>query len=475
MDQIQKPQIVIVPSPGMGHLIPLVEFANKLVLRHEFSLSVTFIISTTGSVLSKAQKSALEILPQGITYTFLPPVSFEDLPKDTRIQTKLSLTITRSLPSIRDSIKSLFASSRVLALVTDHFGTDAFDVAKELNIPPYLFFTSSALQLSFLFDLPKLDQRFVCEYRDMPEPVNIPGFSVPVHSSDLPEPIQDRKNDAYKWFLHNAKRFVLADGIIANSFVDLSSGVVEALQEKGTGKPPVYPIGPITRTSSSSGADGSESDCLKWLDNHPCGSVLFVSFGSGGTLSYDQFNELALGLEMSEQRFLWVVKSPDDKSASGSYFSIQSNRDPFDFLPKGFVDRTKSRGLVVPSWAPQVEILRHGSTGGFLTHCGWNSILESVVHGVPLIAWPLFAEQKLNAVMLTEDLKVALRPKAKEDGLVRREEIAKVLKCLFEGEEGVEIRERMKRLKEAAAMAVSEEGSSTHSLSELVLKWKSRE
>ncbi|KAK2650103.1 hypothetical protein Ddye_017592 [Dipteronia dyeriana] len=148
-----------------------------------------------------------------------------------------------------------------------------------------------------------------------------------------------------------------------------------------------------------------------------------LSFGSGGTLSYDQFSELALGLEITEQRFLWVVKSPDDKSASESYFSNQSNIDPFDYLPKRFVDRTKSRGLVVPSWAPQVEILRH--------------------------------EQKLNAVMLTEDLKVALRSKANEDGLVRKEEIAKVLKCLFEGE-GEEIRERMKRLKEAAAMAVSE-------------------
>ncbi|KAH7578032.1 hypothetical protein ACOSP7_000860 [Xanthoceras sorbifolium] len=467
----QKPQIVIVPSPGMGHLIPLVEFAKKLVLHHEFS--ATFIISTTGSVLSRAQKSALEILPRDINYTFLPPVSFEDLPKDTRIQTKLSLTITRSLSSIRDAIRPLIeSSSTVLALIADHFGTDAFDVAKEFNIPPYMFFTSSALQLSFLFDLPKLDQSVDSEYRDMPEPVYIPGFSVLVHSSELPEPVQDRKNDAYKWFLHNAKRFVQAEGIIVNSFVELAAGVIEALRAEETGKPPVYPIGPIIRTSSSSGADRSELDCLKWLDNQPSDSVLFVSFGSGGTLSYDQFNELALGLEMSEQKFLWIVKSPDDKSASGSYFSIQSSRDPFDFLPKGFQERTKCRGLVVPSWAPQVEILRHGSTGGFLTHCGWNSILESVVHGVPLIAWPLFAEQKLNAVMLTEDLKVALRPKADENCLVGREEIAKVLKGLFQGEEGTEIRERMKKVKEAASMAVSEEGSSTSSLSELVLKWK---
>ncbi|KAJ4728149.1 Glycosyltransferase [Melia azedarach] len=443
----QEPHIVIVPSPGMGHLIPLVEFAKELVLHHEFS--VTIIISTTGSILLKSQKSVLEILPQGINRVFLPPVSFDDLPEDTRIQTKLTLTVTRSLPFLRDAIRSLVATTRLLALVTDHFGTDSFDVANEFNVPPYLFFTSSPLNLSFmLFDLPKMDKSVSCEYRDMPEPVvNIPGFSTLVHVSDLPDPVQDRKNDAYKWLLHNAKRFVLADGIILNSFGELAPGLIKVLQEEVTGKRPVYPIGPIIRTGSSHGSDGS--DCLKWLDNQPSKSVLFISFGSGGTLSYDQLTELALGLEISEQKFLWVVKSPDEK--------------------------TKGQGLVVPSWAPQIEILSHDSTGGFSTHCGWNSTVESVVHGVPMIAWPLFAEQKLNAVMLSEDIKVAVRPKSNENGLVRREEIARVVKSLIQGEEGLRIRERMDRLRNAAANALREEGSSTKSRLELLLKWKNHE
>ncbi|CAL5396868.1 unnamed protein product [Camellia sinensis] len=122
---------------------------------------------------------------------------------------------------------------------------------------------------------------------------------------------------------------------------------------------------------------------------------------------------------MSGQRFLWVVRSPNDKSANAAFFTAQSQNDPFGFLPEGFLERTKGRGLVVQSWAPQIEVLRHHSTRGFLTHCGWNSILESVVHGVPLIAWPLYAEQKMNAVMLTEGLNVALRPKSDETGLVR--------------------------------------------------------
>ncbi|KAL7212943.1 hypothetical protein ACSBR2_015607 [Camellia fascicularis] len=113
--------------------------------------------------------------------------------------------------------------------------------------------------------------------------------------------------------------------------------------------------------------------------------------------------------------------------------------------------RFLGRGLVVPSWAPQIEVLSHHATGGFVTHCGWNSTLESIVHGVPLIAWPLFAEQKMNAVMLTEGLNVALRPKREETGLVGQEEIAKVVKSLMEGEEGKKVRQRTEGLKDAAA------------------------
>jgi hydroquinone glucosyltransferase len=164
------------------------------------------------------------------------------------------------------------------------------------------------------------------------------------------------------------------------------------------------------------------------------------------------------------------VRSPNDKVSNATFFSVDSHKDPFDFLPKGFSDRTKGRGLAVPSWAPQPQVLGHGSTGGFLTHCGWNSTLESVVNGVPLIVWPLYAEQKMNAWMLTKDIKVALRPKASENGLIGREEIANAVRGLMEGEEGKRVRNRMKDLKEAAARVLSEDGS----LSELAHKWKNQ-
>ncbi|KAG6749603.1 hydroquinone glucosyltransferase-like [Populus alba x Populus x berolinensis] len=462
------PHVVILPSPGMGHLIPLIELAKRLVHQHNFS--VTFIIPTDGSP-SKAQRSVLGALPSTIHSVFLPPVILSDLPEDAKIETLISLTVARSLPSLRDALSSLVASgTRVVALVVDLFGTDAFDVAREFKASPYIFFPAPAMALSLFFYLPKLDEMVSCEYSEMQEPVEIPGC-LPIHGGELLDPTRDRKNDAYKWLLYHTKRYRLAEGVMVNSFIDLERGALKALQEEEPGKPPVYPVGPLVNMgSNTSGVEGSE--CLKWLDDQPLGSVLFVSFGSGGTLSLDQITELALGLEMSEQRFLWVARVPNDKVANATFFSVDNHNDPFDFLPKGFLDRTKGRGLVVPSWAPQAQVLSHGSTGGFLTHCGWNSTLESVVNGVPLIVWPLYAEQKMNAWMLTKDIKVALRPKASENGLFEREEIANIVRGLMEGEEGKRVRNRMKDLRDAAAGVLGEDGPSTKALSEVARKWK---
>ncbi|KAJ4955855.1 hypothetical protein NE237_012638 [Protea cynaroides] len=462
----QTPHIVILPAPGMGHLIPLVEFAKQFVHHHDFS--ITFTIPTDGSP-TKVQKVVLDSLPNSINTIFLPSVNLDDLSKDTNVETRIYLTIARSLSSLRQAFKVLTTTTPVAALVVDLFGSDAFDVAKEFNIPSYIFLPSPAMLLSLYLHLPKLDEMHSCEYRELPKPVTLPGC-VPLHGRDFMDPIQDRQSKVYTWTLYHSKRFRLADGILLNSFTDMEASAIKAFKEGGDSiVPPIYPVGPLIQNGSRDGVD--TSGCLNWLNNQPVGSVLFVSFGSGGALSWDQLNELALGLELSEQRFLWVVKSPNT-----TYLGAQTieEEDPLSFLPEGFLERTKGRALVVPSWAPQIQVLSHGSTGGFVTHCGWNSTLESVVHGVPLIVWPLFAEQKMNAVMLVEDLKVALRPKAKKNGIVGRIEIANVVKCLMEGDEGKKARKRMRMLKDAAAKVLSEEGSSRKSLSEVACKWKSQ-
>ena len=137
---------------------------------------------------------------------------------------------------------------------------------------------------------------------------------------------------------------------------------------------------------SSTDANGTlprspRAACLEWLDRQPGRSVIFVSFGSAGSLPKEQMHELALGLELSGQRFLWVVRIPSDEGTlSDNYYNAESKKDPFAYLPEGFVDRITASGvgLVVPSWAPQTKVLAHAATGGFLTHCGWNSVRESI-------------------------------------------------------------------------------------------------
>lgn len=465
-DSKMEAHIAIFPSPGMGHLIPLTQLAHQLLLHRRFF--ITFIIPTATGSPVKPQNDILNAMPENITSIFLPPVDLNDLPDDATMETRISLTLTRSLPALRETLTELTTRNRPSALVVDLFGPPSFEIAKELNIPSYIFGTFSAMSLVSIFYTPILDQMFACEYRELLEPVKLPGC-VPVQGSDIPEPLQDKKNESYKNIVEISKMFSMPKGILVNSFVELEPSTFKAMQEGEWCKPDIYAVGPLIRKGSDN-PTGDEFECLKWLDKHPVGSVLFVSFGSGGTLSQKQLDELAFGLEESGQRFLWVVKSPNDK-ANASYFNAETHHDPLGYLPDGFLDRVKNRGLVVSSWAPQVEILSHESTGGFLTHCGWNSILESVVNGVPMIAWPLYAEQRMNAVFLTDDLRVACRVKVDENGVVGRNEIDSCVRCLFEGEDGRKMRLKMSELKDLGAMALSQDGSSTRSLLHVAEKW----
>ncbi|PRQ19944.1 putative hydroquinone glucosyltransferase [Rosa chinensis] len=214
-------QFAIVPTPGLGHLIPLLELAKRLVVHHNFTSP------------SSSPKTS-------ISSTFLPPVNFDDLPPESKVETKIALTLARSLFAVRDSVKALRESTRLVSLVVDLFGPEAFDVAIEFNVLPYLFFPTSAMDLWFVFELPKLDETTTCEYRDLPEPVQYPGC-VPLQGRDLADLVQDRSNDAYK----------AAAGIMVNSFADLEPGAFKAFKEQGPGLglPPVYPVGPVRRMS----------------------------------------------------------------------------------------------------------------------------------------------------------------------------------------------------------------------------------
>ncbi|KAI9112746.1 hypothetical protein K1719_016249 [Acacia pycnantha] len=323
---------------------------------------------------------------------------------------------------------SLNSKSPLAILISDPFASEVLSFTKELNQTAlsFIYFPSSASSLSYCFYLPTLHENIPGEFRDVPEPIQIPGC-VPLHGRDLPEPVQNRPAEYYKLALQRSERLLSVDGLLVNSFTEMEERAIRTMAQKESGYPP--------------------------------------------DLSQDQINELAFGLELSGQKFLWVLRAPSD-SVNAAYLGSSNTNNPLDFLPEGFLERTKEKGFVIPSWAPQIPILGHNSTGGFLSHCGWNSTLESTQNGVPLIAWPLFAEQKMNAVMLTDDLKVALRPKVNENGIVEREEVAKVVRTLMEGEEGKEMQKRMKELSHASINALKEDGSSTKALSQVALNWK---
>ncbi|XP_058069116.1 anthocyanidin 3-O-glucosyltransferase 5-like [Magnolia sinica] len=466
----QNPHVAILPSPGMGHIIPLLEFGKRLATLNGFHVSL--FIPTTDASAAQSHFFRSINLPQGLHIIHLPPANVSGLiPTDATIETRLSIIIRESVPTLRSALADLALPT---ILVVDIFGTDAFSIAEELNIPKYVFFTSTAMLLAFLMYLPKLDVEVTGEYVHLQEPVRIPGCK-PIKIENLVDALQDRKNDRYGWMLHHARQYRMAQGILVNTCEGLEPRTIKALREdpilRKIPTPSVHPVGPIIQSEAPL---LSGKDCLMWLDRQPDESVIYVSFGSGGTLSAEQMTELAWGLELSRQPFLWVVRPPSGNEKSATYFTSGGRcNHPSEYLPDGFLTRNRGIGLVVPSWGPQREILSHKATGGFLTHCGWNSTLESIVYGVPMIAWPLYAEQKLNASTLTEELKVAVRPIVlpEKEG-VGREEIKRVVRLVMDVEDGKALRGRVKEVRDSVLKGLDEGGSSYNSLSHVVDEWK---
>lgn len=363
----------------------------------------------------------------------------------------------------------------------DFFCTDAFKVAVDLSIPPYFFYTSGVASLSSFFYLPTLHKNTTKSFKELNLILNIPGVP-PVPSADMPKPVLDRNDQVYHIFCNNSMYLPKSAGIITNSFESLEPRATKAIRDglcvPDGPTPPLYCIGPLiadvdqrSGAASNAAGEGVPDDCLTWLDKQTSKSVVFFCFGSLGLFSAQQLKEIAEGLERSEQRFLWVVRNPPSENQSVA-IKEQSEPDLNSLLPMGFLERTKERGKVVKSWAPQVAVLNHDSIGGFVTHCGWNSVLESVCAGVPMVAWPLYAEQRFNRVLLVEEMKIALPMVESETGFVGSSEVEKRVRELMEWEQGKLVRERAVAMKHAAKAAMSEGGSSRLALVKLFDSWK---
>ncbi|KAL6629624.1 hypothetical protein ACP70R_029389 [Stipagrostis hirtigluma subsp. patula] len=465
------PQVLIFASPGAGHLIPLVELARRLAADHGFAVT---LVRLTGLSDPATDAAVLSSLPANVKNEVLPAVSIDDLPADIGFGTLMFELVRRSLPSLR-AVMLGSGGPAAAALVCDFFSTAALPLAAEIGVPGYVFFPNSFAMISIMRHMAELHgDAAPGEYRDLPDPLPLPGGPLLRHA-DLPDGFRERANPVYPYLVDEARRYGGADGFLVNSFEELETAMAEAFKRDAeeAAFPPVYPVGPFVRSSSGDGAD--ESACMEWLDRQPVGSVVYVSFGTGGALSVEQTAELAAGLEASGHKFLWVVRMP---SLDGKPYSLGKARgdddDPLAWLPEGFLERTRGQGqgLAVATWAPQVSVLSHPATAAFVSHCGWNSTLESVAAGVPMIAWPLYAEQKANAAILTEVTGVALRPAARGDGFVAREAVAAAVRELMVREKGSAVRRRARELQEAAARAWSPEGSSRRALGELADKWK---
>ncbi|CDP14136.1 unnamed protein product [Coffea canephora] len=217
-----------------------------------------------------------------------------------------------------------------------------------------------------------------------------------------------------------------------------------------------WAIGPFNPVEVN-GQKNSETRhcCLDWLDKQAPNSVIFISFGSTTSVSDEEAKEIATGLDKSGQKFIWVLRDAD----KGDVFQGEDRRAQ---LPKGFEERVEGRGIVVRDWAPQLEILGHSSTGGFMSHCGWNSCIESISMGVPVAAWPMHSDQPRNAILLEKVLKIGLKVRdwSKLNELVTSITVENAVRRLMDSAEGEEMRQRARELSKAVKGSVMEGGLS---------------
>ncbi|XVF17844.1 hypothetical protein REPUB_Repub10bG0159800 [Reevesia pubescens] len=353
----------------------------------------------------------------------LPPEDISGLisPSERGISSVLAVG-GESRPVFLSAISAL--ETPATALIVHVYAVDCLEIADELKIPKFVYISSHAWHLALVIYSPILHEQVGGEFGDdQKEPFILPGCT-PVGPEDLPDPLLVQTKTNYLEFIRIAMEIPKADGILVNTWEELQPTTLASLRdEKLLGsvvKAPNFPIGPVT----AEGDVGiSKSESIEWMDKQPKESVL--------------------------------------------YFGVSN--DMSSYLPEGFMSRTQDRGLVVPQWAPQMEILSHPSCGGFFTHCGWNSTIECITNRLPMIAWPLYAEQRMNATMLAEELGIAVGSRTiLTKGVVGREEIEMMIKKIFVDEEGLKLRGKAKDLKLSAEKAWSKCGSSYNALAQMV-------
>ncbi|CAJ1952964.1 unnamed protein product [Sphenostylis stenocarpa] len=470
--------IVLYPVPLIGHLVSTIELC-KLILTHNPSLSVHILI-TIAPYDTSSTSHYISTLS-----TTLPSITFHNLPTFQLPPTLLSSSLNHEAllfhllhhnhPHIHQTLLSISKTHTIQALILDILCSQSISIASQLNLPAYIFCSASASTFASFLYLPTLHHTYDKCFKELNSFLDIPGVP-PMPSRDMPKPLLERNDEAYQHFLNCAFAAPKAAGFIINTFEALEPRSIKAISDglclPNSPTSPLYCLGPIVTTTDQKNT--SDHECLRWLDSQPSKSVVFLCFGSLGVFSKEQLCEIAIGLEKSVVRFLWVVRNPVTDQKHNLALGSQEDPDLDSLLPEGFLNRTKEKGLVVKNWVPQVEVLKHDSVGGFVSHCGWNSVLEAVCAGVPLIAWPLYAEQRFNRVVLVEEMEVALWMHESESGFVAATEVEERVNELMESERGKRVRNRVMVLKDEAKASLMEDGSSHVALNKLLDSLKSQ-
>ncbi|XAR65329.1 hypothetical protein NMG60_11009414 [Bertholletia excelsa] len=450
--------VLIFPYPAQGHMLPMLDLTHQLAIR---GLTLTVLVTPK----NLPTLNPLLSTHPSIQTLVLPFPHYPSLPTDVEnvrdIGNAGNVPIMNALAKLRDPIIQWFAShpSPPVVLISDFFLGWTLNMANQLGIPRIVFYSSGAFLTAvsnFLWhNINTVRSLSVVEFPDLPRSPSFPAEHLPSIFRLYRESDPDRQ--------------ILKDGMLANfsswgsvfnSFDAAEGEYLDHLRK--TGQRRVWGVGPLSLAGGIESMDRVNPEkelgegILPWLDGCPDRSVLYVCFGSQKPLKKDQMDALACALERSKTRFIWVVKP----------VTTQQVENGHGFITDSFESRVSGRGVVIKGWAPQKAILSHRATGGFLSHCGWNSVLEAIVAGVMILAWPMEADQFVNAKLLVEDREAAVRVCDGADTVPDSAELAQTITKAMTGDTNQKM--KAKQLKDAATEAVKPGGSSWRDLEGLV-------
>nr|GMC79364.1 zeatin O-xylosyltransferase-like [Ipomoea batatas] len=437
--------VVMVPFPAQGHLNQLLQLS--CLISSSYGLPVHYVGSAIHNRQARLRANGLS--PSQIAkihFHDLPTPEFDSPPPDPNASVKFPVQLQPSWFAsvhLRHPVAALLQqmSSKARRVVIVHDPSMSMvvqDAASISNAECYAFNCISVFTLLTM----------VCEGLGKPFPFQESAEGLPSMEGVTTdeEYMRIREGD-----LHNTSR------AIEGPFLDLLSSQEPSLNKRQ------WAIGPILPLKLGHHGLTRKHECLEWLNKQAPKSVLYVSFGTTVSLSDKQVRELAEGLEQSRQKFLWVLRDAD----KGDIFD---GEDRIVELPEGLEGRVEGIGLVIRDWAPQPEILAHSSIGAFMSHCGWNSCIESISMGVPIACWPMHSDQPRNSFLVTEMLKTGLliRKWEKRNKLVSSSTIKDIVRRLMASEEGDKIRQRAGEVGNAVRHSTEEGGVSRMELESFI-------